>query len=218
MSTRCSRARSSASSPCTASAASCSSSMRRWRSCGSAMPSCSATAPPRRGAPRSTSTIWSARPPSLLRSSGAVEWVLYKLDGGLDHILVDEAQDTSPVQWQVIRALAEEFFSGHGAQRQAAHAVRGRRREAVDLQLPGCRAGHVRRGRRRVRAARRAGRHALAPRAAHAVVPLGRAAAGGGRPHLRRSGAHAGADGGARARQARRQSRRARGLGRDLAD
>ena len=41
--------------------------------------------------------------------------MLYKLDGGLDHILVDEAQDTSPVQWQVIRALAEEFFSGAGA-------------------------------------------------------------------------------------------------------
>jgi ATP-dependent helicase/nuclease subunit A len=52
---------------------------------------------------------------SLLRSSGAVEWVLYKLDGGLDHILIDEAQDTSPVQWHVIRALAEEFFSGYGA-------------------------------------------------------------------------------------------------------
>jgi ATP-dependent helicase/nuclease subunit A len=52
---------------------------------------------------------------SLLRSSGAVEWVLYKLDGGLDHILVDEAQDTSPLQWQVVSALAEEFFSGEGA-------------------------------------------------------------------------------------------------------
>lgn len=51
----------------------------------------------------------------LLASSDAVEWVLYKLDGGLDHILVDEGQDTSPVQWQVIRALAEEFFSGAGA-------------------------------------------------------------------------------------------------------
>jgi ATP-dependent helicase/nuclease subunit A len=52
---------------------------------------------------------------ALLASSQAVEWVLYKLDGGLDHILVDEAQDTSPVQWEVIRALAEEFFSGRGA-------------------------------------------------------------------------------------------------------
>jgi ATP-dependent helicase/nuclease subunit A len=51
----------------------------------------------------------------LLGSSGAVAWVLYKLDGGLDHILVDEAQDTSPVQWQVISALAGEFFAGLGA-------------------------------------------------------------------------------------------------------
>jgi ATP-dependent helicase/nuclease subunit A len=52
---------------------------------------------------------------NLLGPSVAVEWVLYKLDGGLDHILVDEAQDTSPVQWQVIRSLAEEFLSGSGA-------------------------------------------------------------------------------------------------------
>ncbi len=51
----------------------------------------------------------------LLRSSDAAAWVLYKLDGGLDHILVDEAQDTSPEQWSVIEALGEEFFSGFGA-------------------------------------------------------------------------------------------------------
>ena len=56
-----------------------------------------------------------ARASSLLISSEAVAWVLYKLDGGLDHILVDEAQDTSPIQWQVITALAEEFFAGEGA-------------------------------------------------------------------------------------------------------
>jgi ATP-dependent helicase/nuclease subunit A len=55
------------------------------------------------------------RAANLLSTSGAVDWVLYKLDGGLDHILVDEAQDTSPVQWQVIAALADEFFSGEGA-------------------------------------------------------------------------------------------------------
>ncbi len=51
----------------------------------------------------------------LLQRSNAVEWVLYKLDGGLDHILVDEAQDTAPLQWQVVRALAHEFFAGEGA-------------------------------------------------------------------------------------------------------
>ena len=42
-------------------------------------------------------------------------WVLYRLDGGIDHILVDEAQDTSPVQWDVIEKLAQEFTSGEGA-------------------------------------------------------------------------------------------------------
>ncbi len=60
-----------------------------------------------------------AKAASLLRSSAAVEWVLFKLDGGLDHILVDEAQDTSPVQWQVIRSLAAEFFAGDGAREEA---------------------------------------------------------------------------------------------------
>ena len=43
--------------------------------------------------------------------ASATQWVLFKLDGGLDHILVDEAQDTSPSQWSVISALAAEFFS-----------------------------------------------------------------------------------------------------------
>jgi ATP-dependent helicase/nuclease subunit A len=52
---------------------------------------------------------------ALLLSPGTASWVLFKLDGGLDHILVDEAQDTSPDQWAVIAALADEFFSGEGA-------------------------------------------------------------------------------------------------------
>ncbi len=43
---------------------------------------------------------------------GGADWVLFKLDGGIDHILVDEAQDTSPQQWSLIDALAQEFFSG----------------------------------------------------------------------------------------------------------
>ncbi|MCZ6448927.1 MAG: double-strand break repair helicase AddA [Alphaproteobacteria bacterium] len=51
----------------------------------------------------------------LLEGGTAAQWVLFKLDGGLDHILVDEAQDTSPDQWGVIKALAEDFFSGAGA-------------------------------------------------------------------------------------------------------
>jgi len=42
-------------------------------------------------------------------------WVHYKLDEGIDHILVDEAQDTSPQQWQIIKLLANEMTSGLGA-------------------------------------------------------------------------------------------------------
>jgi ATP-dependent helicase/nuclease subunit A len=55
------------------------------------------------------------RTSTLLNSSKATQWVLYKLDAGLKHILVDEAQDTSPVQWKIISALCEEFFSGLGS-------------------------------------------------------------------------------------------------------
>jgi len=52
---------------------------------------------------------------TLLQKSDAALWVQYKLDQGLDHILVDEAQDTSPRQWDVVTALAAEFFTGEGA-------------------------------------------------------------------------------------------------------
>ncbi|POF34116.1 double-strand break repair helicase AddA [Roseibium marinum] len=52
---------------------------------------------------------------TLLRKSDAALWVQYKLDQGLDHILVDEAQDTSPRQWEVVQSLAAEFFAGAGA-------------------------------------------------------------------------------------------------------
>jgi ATP-dependent helicase/nuclease subunit A len=51
----------------------------------------------------------------LLSEENMVPWVLYKLDEGIDHILVDEAQDTSRNQWRVVEALSEEFFSGRGS-------------------------------------------------------------------------------------------------------
>ena len=52
----------------------------------------------------------------LLTRKAATEWVLYKLDGGIDHILVDEAQDTSPQQWRLVEAIAQEFFAGAGVE------------------------------------------------------------------------------------------------------
>ncbi len=51
----------------------------------------------------------------LLSNKDMVPWVLYKLDNGIDHILVDEAQDTSRNQWKIVEALTNEFFEKHGS-------------------------------------------------------------------------------------------------------
>jgi len=56
----------------------------------------------------------------LLSEKSDAAWVLFKLDGGIDHILIDEAQDTNPEQWQVIKALTEEFFAGQGRDAETA--------------------------------------------------------------------------------------------------
>ena len=59
----------------------------------------------------------------ILAARGLVEraapWVMYKLDGGIDHVLIDEAQDSNADQWAVIRAITEEFFVGEGAGEEA---------------------------------------------------------------------------------------------------
>ncbi|MBL4786910.1 MAG: double-strand break repair helicase AddA [Cohaesibacteraceae bacterium] len=55
------------------------------------------------------------RAAELLSQSDAAAWVHYKLDQGVDHILVDEAQDTNPRQWEIVEKLASEFFTGASA-------------------------------------------------------------------------------------------------------
>ncbi len=52
---------------------------------------------------------WTRR---LLRQPGIGDWVRYKLDREVDHVLVDEAQDTNAAQWEIIEKLVEEYFSG----------------------------------------------------------------------------------------------------------
>ncbi|MEZ5763202.1 MAG: double-strand break repair helicase AddA [Xanthobacteraceae bacterium] len=51
---------------------------------------------------------------AMLRRT-ASGWVHYKLDQGVDHVLIDEAQDTSPKQWEIISQIVDDFFSGAGA-------------------------------------------------------------------------------------------------------
>ncbi len=65
--------------------------------------------------------IYKAR--DLLTDPMVAQWVLFRLDGGIDHILVDEAQDTSPIQWQVIQNLAQEFTAGQGARADVARTI-----------------------------------------------------------------------------------------------
>ncbi|CAH2601524.1 DNA helicase [Rhodovastum atsumiense] len=72
----------------------------------------------------------------LLVDPGAA-WVLYKLDGGLDHLLLDEVQDTAPAQWQIAGKLTEEFFAGGGAredQRRTVFAVGDRKQSIYSFQ------------------------------------------------------------------------------------
>ncbi len=57
----------------------------------------------------------------LSRGDGA--WVLYKLDRGIDHVLVDEAQDTNPEQWQILRHITEDFSAGSGARARQIRTV-----------------------------------------------------------------------------------------------
>jgi ATP-dependent helicase/nuclease subunit A len=52
---------------------------------------------------------WTRR---LLATPGMGDWVRYKLDREVDHVLVDEAQDTNAAQWEIIERLVEEYFSG----------------------------------------------------------------------------------------------------------
>jgi ATP-dependent helicase/nuclease subunit A len=52
---------------------------------------------------------------ALLNDKDNTAWVLFKLDQGIDHILVDEAQDTNYAQWAIVKAICDDFFAGDTA-------------------------------------------------------------------------------------------------------
>lgn len=75
-------------------------------------------------------------------------WINYKLDEGIDHLLIDEAQDTSLIQWDIVKSITEEFFSGYGSkenlsrtifvvgdEKQSIFSFQGADPEAFDLTL-----------------------------------------------------------------------------------
>ena len=86
-------------------------------------------------------------------SGPVISWVLYRLDGRIDHILVDEAQDTSPEQWKIIQSLAAAIHDDPernrtlfvvGDRKQSIYSFQGadadgfeEKRKEIDLQLSG---------------------------------------------------------------------------------
>ncbi len=51
----------------------------------------------------------------MLSNPDYMDWVKLKMDGSFDHILIDESQDTNHQQWNIIKALSEDFFSGESS-------------------------------------------------------------------------------------------------------
>ncbi|MFK5979503.1 MAG: double-strand break repair helicase AddA [Rhizobiaceae bacterium] len=86
------------------------------------------------------------RAANLLMRSEIRQWVQYKLDRGIDHLLIDEAQDTSPRQWQIVNAITEDFHSGEtaslrtrtvfavGDEKQSIYSFQGAEPEAFERQ------------------------------------------------------------------------------------
>ena len=81
-----------------------------------------------------------ARTVDLLTRRSTAAWVLYKQDGGIAHVLIDEAQDTAPDQWAIVRALTGEFFAGDpdgrtvfavGDEKQSIYSFQGARPERL---------------------------------------------------------------------------------------
>ena len=75
-------------------------------------------------------------------AGSALSWVLYRLDGQIDHILVDEAQDTSPAQWQIIQALTQSLLDDAerartlfvvGDKKQSIYSFQGADADGFDL-------------------------------------------------------------------------------------
>ncbi len=59
----------------------------------------------------------------LLRGPGNAEWVRYKLDQKIDHLLIDEFQDTSPTQWRLLLPFLEEMAAGDGGRARSVFIV-----------------------------------------------------------------------------------------------
>ena len=117
----------------------------------------------------------------------------YRLEARYHHVLVDEFQDTSRAQWELVAQLVRSWGEGLRRRRRRAAAVdlHRRRSQAVDLRLP----------RRRGRGARRGGGFiaGLRPDGESAARDLGQLPRGAGAAGVRQRRVRESIDEGARA-------------------
>ena len=131
----------------------------------------------------------------------------YRLESRYHHVLVDEFQDTSRAQWELVSLLVRAWGEGAGLALSGparADGVHRRRPQAVDLRVPRRRRGGARRSRPRHRAAAPGRRRAPVD---FAQLPLGAGAAGLRQRRVRRHRQAAGPRRRVRLRRGRRLSR-----------
>ncbi|MEO1537453.1 MAG: double-strand break repair helicase AddA [Pseudomonadota bacterium] len=70
----------------------------------------------------------------ILLNESSLAWVHYRLDARIDHVLVDEAQDTSPAQWDIISALCSEMVSGESDRHRTLFVVGDKKQSIYSFQ------------------------------------------------------------------------------------
>ena len=128
-----------------------------------------------------------ARAGDMFRRSSA-RWVLQKLDAGIDHILVDEAQDTSAAQWDILDRISEDFFAGEGqARRPRSFFAVGDEKQSI-FSFQGAAPKLFAAKKARVPKARASRANKVRAGGADAVLPFGARRAGGGGQGFRNVG------------------------------
>ena len=80
--------------------------------------------------------IWNGRTYRLLQQEDQALWVQYKLGARIHHFLVDEFQDTNPIQWQLLKPLIESSYEQHQQDVSSLFLVERHKAIALPLSIP----------------------------------------------------------------------------------
>ncbi|MCZ6901899.1 MAG: UvrD-helicase domain-containing protein, partial [Rickettsia endosymbiont of Ixodes persulcatus] len=77
---------------------------------------------------------------NLLTNPAYKDWILFQLDSKIDHLLIDESQDNSIKQWNIILQLCHDFFSGIGTTEEPKNVIHRRRYKTINIWFSKCKA------------------------------------------------------------------------------